>query len=167
MAQRVGRSNVRVAIRTRPTAAWDQDEIFVDPANAHVQVHHVKAHKDAVSNAQEDWGFKFNHVLHNSTQCVGGPLRAQGAVAAPPSWARWRRQRRRGQRKAEGRRAARARQRLLSLQLRPAVPCCARMRACMCTHASRTSCSSRTSRTSVRTSVHTLVRARTLGSTAP
>jgi hypothetical protein len=70
MAQRVARSNVRVAIRTRPTAAWDQDELFVDPANAHVQVHHVKEHKDAVSNAQEDWSFKYNYVLHNSTQCV-------------------------------------------------------------------------------------------------
>ena len=70
MAQRIARSNVRVAIRTRPTAAWDQDELFVDPANAHVQVHHVKEHKDAVSNQQEDWSFKYNYVLHNSTQCV-------------------------------------------------------------------------------------------------
>jgi hypothetical protein len=81
MAQRVGRSSVRVAIRTRPTAAWDQDEIFVDPANAHVQVHHEKLHKDAVSNAQEDWAFKFNHVLHNSTQCVGRQESVRASVA--------------------------------------------------------------------------------------
>lgn len=31
MAQRVG---IKVAVRTRPTAAFDQDEIFVDANNA-------------------------------------------------------------------------------------------------------------------------------------
>ena len=27
------RAHIRVAIRTRPTAAFDQDEIFIDPVN--------------------------------------------------------------------------------------------------------------------------------------
>jgi kinesin family member 6/9 len=61
------RAHIRVAIRTRPTAAFDQDEIFIDPVNKIINVHH-KANYDAVSNKQEDWGFRFNEVLHNSTQ---------------------------------------------------------------------------------------------------
>ena len=60
-------SNVRVAVRTRPTAAWDQDEIFFDEAGGRIQVHRA-ANFDAVSNKLEDWAFKFDNVLHNSTQ---------------------------------------------------------------------------------------------------
>jgi hypothetical protein len=30
----MSRVGVKVAVRLRPTAAFDQDEIFVDPANA-------------------------------------------------------------------------------------------------------------------------------------
>ena len=60
-------AQIRVAIRTRPTAAFDQDELFIDPANNIVQVHH-KVNFDAVSNKQEDWAFRFNNILHNSTQ---------------------------------------------------------------------------------------------------
>jgi len=63
----MSRVGVKVAIRTRPTAAFDQDEIFVDAPNAKIDIHH-KSSFDVVNHKNETWNFKYHSVQHNAAQ---------------------------------------------------------------------------------------------------
>jgi kinesin family protein 6/9 len=88
----MGRKNVKVLVRTRPTAAFAQDQLVVDLAKAGVRVQRrgvggagaaggeagspgspvgsPKAGEagEAVSNQRESWDFEFDKVLHNASQ---------------------------------------------------------------------------------------------------
>ncbi|KAA0171287.1 hypothetical protein FNF28_00778 [Cafeteria roenbergensis] len=59
-----------VCIRTRPTAAFAQDEIIIDEEASTVTVHDAAQAQssDAVNNRKASWGFKFHSVLHNASQ---------------------------------------------------------------------------------------------------
>ncbi|KAA0155748.1 hypothetical protein FNF29_01663 [Cafeteria roenbergensis] len=61
---------VMVCIRTRPTAAFAQDEIIIDEEASTVTVHDAAQAQssDAVNNRKASWGFKFHSVLHNASQ---------------------------------------------------------------------------------------------------
>ena len=56
---------VRVAVRTRPTAAFAQEELFIDSPNISI---HRRPSSQAVDHRTDQWHFKFDAVLHNATQ---------------------------------------------------------------------------------------------------
>jgi len=56
---------VRVAVRTRPTPAFAQDEIFIDSPTISI---HRRPSDMAVDHRTDQWHFKFDSVLHNATQ---------------------------------------------------------------------------------------------------
>ena len=58
---------VRVAVRTRPTASFAQDAIFIDPPTVTI---HKSPSGQAVDHRTDQWHFKFDHVLHNAMQDV-------------------------------------------------------------------------------------------------
>ena len=62
-----GGSRMRVAVRTRPTAAFAQDQVFVDVAAATISVHQ-KPSSQTVDHRTLDHHYKFDAVLHNATQ---------------------------------------------------------------------------------------------------
>ncbi len=59
---------MRVAVRTRPTAAFNTDEIAVDSAEQTVDIRQKTPAGDVVNNRQEAWAFRYHHVMHNSSQ---------------------------------------------------------------------------------------------------
>jgi len=71
--------NVKVVIRTRPTANFASKNLYIDPAThvsqvsfsllKHINVNIPKdEHGGHVNNQQESWRFKFDKLLHNSSQ---------------------------------------------------------------------------------------------------
>ena len=58
---------MRVAVRTRPTALFAQDQVFVDVGAATISVHQ-QAGSATIENRTLDHHFKFDAVLHNATQ---------------------------------------------------------------------------------------------------
>ena len=63
----VPRSVVKVAVRTRPTASFAADCIKVNESNIAVKLPAATgAH--ATNNAKDSWSWKYDSVLHNSSQ---------------------------------------------------------------------------------------------------
>jgi kinesin family protein 6/9 len=61
--------NVKVVIRTRPTANFASKNLQIDPTSNHINVNIPKdEHGGHVNNQQESWRFKFDKILHNSSQ---------------------------------------------------------------------------------------------------
>jgi kinesin family protein 6/9 len=63
--------HVKVVVRTRPTAAFAQDIISFgsDKKSFHI---HIAKNEDGgyINNQQENWDFRFDNILHNSSQEV-------------------------------------------------------------------------------------------------
>lgn len=63
------KQSVKVVIRTRPTPNFASKNIQIDPVNSHVTVHIPKdASGGFINNQQESWKFKFDKIMHNSSQ---------------------------------------------------------------------------------------------------
>ena len=63
------KSAVRVCVRTRPTAAFAHTELVVKPEDRTIDVNIKKnPNMGVVNNMRENYGFKFDHILHNSSQ---------------------------------------------------------------------------------------------------
>ena len=63
------KQQVKVVIRTRPTPNFCSKNLSIDPINSHVTVHIPKdAHGGFINNQQEQWKFKFDKIMHNSSQ---------------------------------------------------------------------------------------------------
>ncbi|KAJ3144872.1 Kinesin-like protein kif9 [Irineochytrium annulatum] len=61
--------HVRVVIRTRPTSDFASEIIRFDPDNKGVHIHIPKGIDGGyINNQQEDWDFRFDNILHNSSQ---------------------------------------------------------------------------------------------------
>lgn len=61
--------HVKVVIRTRPTAEFAQDVIQISNDKTGIHIHVPKSSQDGyINNQQEDWSFKFDKILHNSSQ---------------------------------------------------------------------------------------------------
>ena len=63
------KSPVKVAVRTRPTASFASQNIRIDLDKKTIDVHIPKdSTQGIINNQQEDWKFKFDEILHNSSQ---------------------------------------------------------------------------------------------------
>ena len=63
------KSPVKVAVRTRPTASFASQNIQIDLDKKTIDVHIPKdSSQGIINNQQEDWKFKFDEILHNSSQ---------------------------------------------------------------------------------------------------
>jgi len=63
------KSAVRVCVRTRPTAAFAHTELVVKPEDRTIDVNIKKnPNMGVVNNMRENYGFKFDQLLHNSSQ---------------------------------------------------------------------------------------------------
>ena len=71
------KSTVHVAIRTRPTASFAQDQLIVDQERGTIRVnerggkspsHSGGTSVDYLNNKTDEWNFAFHHVLHNAGQ---------------------------------------------------------------------------------------------------
>jgi kinesin family protein 6/9 len=61
---------VKVCIRSRPTSNFPAESLRIDPQSAAISIHQAKPQGQLINNQQEDWNFKFNHVLQNVNQQV-------------------------------------------------------------------------------------------------
>jgi hypothetical protein len=63
------KSTVKVAVRTRPTASFAHSELVVHPEARSIDVN-VKKNPSmgVVNNMRENYTFKFDTILHNSSQ---------------------------------------------------------------------------------------------------
>jgi kinesin family protein 6/9 len=60
--------NVKVVVRTRPTANFASKNLNLDPSLNHINVNIPKdEHGGHVNNQQESWRFKFDKILHNAS----------------------------------------------------------------------------------------------------
>lgn len=67
--KRMVKHNVKVVIRTRPTANFASKNLQIDTTSNHMNVNIPKdEHGGHVNNQQESWRFKFDKILHNSSQ---------------------------------------------------------------------------------------------------
>ena len=62
------KSAVQVLIRTRPTSNFANDYIHIDNNLNTIGIHVSKNKLLGVNNQQEDWTFKYNNILHNTSQ---------------------------------------------------------------------------------------------------
>ena len=63
------KSAVKVAIRTRPTANFASKNLKLDLEKKTIEVFIPKDDSQGlINNQQENWKFKFNEFLHNSSQ---------------------------------------------------------------------------------------------------
>lgn len=62
------KNNIQVCVRTRPTSSFAHDCLNVDPEKKTIHVHMPKPTGQHINNQQEDWSFKFDQLLHNSSQ---------------------------------------------------------------------------------------------------
>lgn len=63
------KENIKVVVRTRPTPNFCSKNLNIDTVNSNVLVQIPKdPHGGHVNNAQEQWRFKFDKILHNSSQ---------------------------------------------------------------------------------------------------
>ena len=61
--------HVKVVIRTRPTAAFAQDILQFGSDKKSIHIHIPKGEEGGyINNQQEDWDFRFDNILHNSSQ---------------------------------------------------------------------------------------------------
>lgn len=79
----MGKSGVKVVIRTRPTATFAQNQIQIDQDESTITIHN---HQDAVgngpSNHKDVWKFRYHQVLHNAGQDTVYDAIAQDIVHA-------------------------------------------------------------------------------------
>jgi kinesin family member 6/9 len=61
---------VRVCVRTRPTDRFAQDQLFINTSGGSIDVdlHRKDRSADIVSNVQDRFSFKFDRILHNTSQ---------------------------------------------------------------------------------------------------
>lgn len=61
--------HVKVVIRTRPTAAFAQDILNFSQDKKVIHIH-IPKNQDGgyINNQQEDWDFRFDHIMHNASQ---------------------------------------------------------------------------------------------------
>jgi kinesin family protein 6/9 len=64
------KETVKVCIRSRPTSNFPSDSLDINPSSSTIKIHLAKPKGEQINNQQEDWQFKFNHVLHNVNQQV-------------------------------------------------------------------------------------------------
>lgn len=65
----MGKQSVKVIIRTRPTATFASKNLNIDAVDGTVAVQIPKGLEGGhVNNQQESWKFKFDKILHNSSQ---------------------------------------------------------------------------------------------------
>uniref|UniRef100_A0A7S3D191 Kinesin-like protein n=1 Tax=Palpitomonas bilix TaxID=652834 RepID=A0A7S3D191_9EUKA len=63
------KSAIRVCVRTRPTASYANDCIRIDPSSRSIQIFQKKKENSGVvNNQQENYSYRFDTILHNSSQ---------------------------------------------------------------------------------------------------
>eukprot|EP00941_MAST-03F_sp_MAST-3F-sp1_P002785 g2785.t1 len=66
--KRKSRRGVVVAIRTRPTVKFAQDEIVIDEDRKTIRINGRGGHSDVMNNRKNTWDFSFDEILHNKEQ---------------------------------------------------------------------------------------------------
>lgn len=60
---------VKVVVRTRPTSNFASKNIKIDTEHSSIAVNKPKEEEGGViNNQQESWNFKFDKILHNTSQ---------------------------------------------------------------------------------------------------
>ncbi|CAM9282833.1 unnamed protein product, partial [Heterosigma akashiwo] len=63
------RNPVKVAVRTRPTANFAQQEIVIDQEQNTIEINHQTADaEEMMNNKQNNYRFQYHHVLHQASQ---------------------------------------------------------------------------------------------------
>jgi kinesin family protein 6/9 len=62
------KSAVKVVVRTKPTAAFATRNLIIDSETKSIEVHVSKdAAAGLINNQLEDWKFRFDDIMHNSS----------------------------------------------------------------------------------------------------